>query len=156
MGVQNTELIDRIKIYANHSNFIGLSFKEIIFDRFCRKKSSRVKLMDKAETYIKEKISIEHILKKLIEIDKLKFSIFDNEQLKVFHCIPNPNFNEIFNENKDEGLNSLDYLWRKYEFYKRDIEEEKKSIMGIKNSFNPQITINDRLFDFTIGELMNL
>lgn len=92
--------------------------------------------VQKAEDYIKEKISIENILKKLNEVDKIKFSLFNKEQLNLFNTIPNPNFNEIFsqNQNQNEEYNSMsqiDQLWRKYEFYIPNGNEENDSFKKI-------------------------
>ena len=106
---------------------ITLTIKEFLCDRFCFKKSHSIKLISKAAKYIDEKISIEFILKKLNEIDKIKFVIFDKDQLNLFHILPNPNFNEIFGEHKHGNLRELDNLWRVFEFYQPNEEAENKS-----------------------------
>lgn len=95
-------------------------------------------LIKKAEDYIKEKISIENILKKLNEVDKIKFSIFNTDQLNIFNSINNPNFNEIFSPDKENScdMNLLDQLWRKYEFYQMNEKEEIESYKKINENLN--------------------
>lgn len=105
---------------------ISLTVKDFLCDRFCFRKSHSVKLISKAAKYIDEKISIEFILKKLNEIDKIKFVIFDKDQLNLFHILPNPNFNEIFGDHK-KSLKEIDNLWRVYEFYQPNEAAENKS-----------------------------
>lgn len=102
-------------------------------------------LLQKAEEYIKEKISIENILKKLNEVDKIKFSIFNKDQLNIFNTIPNPNFNEIFSQNKIDPnyMNEIDHLWRKYEFYQSNEKEESESFNKIcENYIKTNIDVN--------------
>lgn len=105
---------------------ISLTVKDFLCDRFCFRKSHSIKLISKAAKYIDEKISIEFILKKLNEIDKIKFVIFDKDQLNLFHILPNPNFNEIFGDHK-KSLKEIDNLWRVYEFYQPNEAAENKS-----------------------------
>jgi hypothetical protein len=75
------------------------------------------------------------MLKKLNEIDKMKFLLFDKDQLTIFHSIANPNFNEIFCEKAlKQQLTEIDKLWRKYEFYQPNPFEEAQCYRHLRNS----------------------
>lgn len=133
----------RFKIESTEGQ-ISLTIKEFLCDRFCFRKSRNINLLSKAAKYIDEKISIEFILKKLNEIDKMKFVLFDRDELNLFNILPNPNFEEIFNydhnnSNQTENLREIDNLWRLYEFYQpNEIEENEsynKIIMKSKQKF---------------------
>ena len=52
-----------------------------------------------ATDYIKKKISIEEIIRKLMEIDKIKYIIFENDQLDYFNKMHGPNI--FFDLNKN-------------------------------------------------------
>lgn len=116
-------------------DILKLNFKDIVCDRLCRKKSKRILLLSKSKNYINEKISIEYILKKLNELDKIKFIIFNEDQLNLLNVVPNPNFNDIFDKIKDENsesLSKIDRLWRKYDFYLYNFKEERESYEKLK------------------------
>lgn len=117
--------------------------------RFCRKKSYTILLLDKAEKYVKEKISIEFILKKLNEIDKLKFCLLNKEELYCFQAIPSPNFNEIFSENNTStNLSYIDELYRKFEFYIPNKIREKECYTALERKQNKTDT-HERLVIMT-------
>ena len=145
----NIETNTRFKISNNTDNYLSISFVELLCDRICQRKSRRIELLDKAESYINEKISIEFLLKKLNEIDKLKFSLLDSTQLQVFHIIPNPNFNEIFSLNNSKIISLIDNLWSKYEFYQRNDKEEVFALLQIKDPSREKDKISERLINLT-------
>lgn len=127
----------RFKLLSGGDHIV-LNFKELICGILCRKKSKNIILLEKVEEYLKEKISIEFVLKKLNEVDKIKFSIFNNEQLYLFNTIPNPNFNEIFSESENSNsINNVDKLWRIFEFYQPNVNEEYNSYKKIKEKDEP-------------------
>lgn len=109
--------------------------------KLCGKMSKNMLLLEKTEKYIKEKISIEYIIKKLNEVDKLKFSVFNKDQLVLFNTIPNPNFNEIFSEYDDSTnkMNYIDQLWRKFEFYQPNVNEEASSYKNISSQMEQNV-----------------
>jgi hypothetical protein len=121
---------------------LKLTPSEILCDRFLFKKSKNVKLLKKAEFYVDMKLSIEFILKKLIEIDKLKFVLFDTNQLNLVDSIKNPNFHQIFYGPKilDDSYTLTDKLWKTYDFYVPDYSKEKESYNVLKHSFKTDIT----------------
>lgn len=88
------------------------------------------------DNYIRKKISIEEIVKKLYDVDKLKFVLLDEHFYYIYNRIPNRNYFKIFNEeDKNSNENSdqnkeikiLD-LWKNYEFFNPQIEETKKGL----------------------------
>jgi hypothetical protein len=108
------------------------------------KTSKNVKLLKKAEKYVNMKLSIEFILKKMIEVEKLKFVIFDTDQLNLMDAIKNPNFYQIFLGKVDEDcLSFSNMLWKTYDFYIPDYEKEKISFDILKKS--QKTDINERL-----------
>jgi hypothetical protein len=61
-----------------------------------------------ARRYLAKKLSIDHIIKKLHEVDLLQFILFKNEELSLFKQLPNP----ISKDPKQEICG----LWEQFEF----------------------------------------
>lgn len=75
--------------------------------KFFKRNSAESNLYSKVENYLKKKISLEEIIKKIYEVDKLKFTLFNEDLLNMFSCIPNPSF--ISNDKFAEALNDNFY-----------------------------------------------
>lgn len=89
-------------------------------------KNKKLKIAEISKNYIQKKLSVEEIIKKMIEIDKMKFILMKKEGLKVLFNLDGPNiFNNDnrFNKNnlnkiKDTYLLSLATFWKDFEFEK--------------------------------------
>jgi hypothetical protein len=105
------------------------------------KKTGKLKVFYLAKKYYKRKMSIEEILKKIIEIDIIKFLTIDSKILNDFNHISKPDiFFKINNKNTKYELDALilnkelifdeafmDRFWLKYEFndsFKKEIERK--------------------------------
>jgi hypothetical protein len=77
---------------------IEISLRDMIFDfgGLCCKQNLTSKILTKTSKLVNEKISINHIIAKLIDYEKLKFVLFSEEELKMFNNVPNL---EIFYNN---------------------------------------------------------
>lgn len=109
-------------------NKLHLSCLDIVKKNLLFTKTRKIKALELAINYVKKKLSVEEILRKMLEIDKLKFLTLDIEMLDEFYKISGPN---IFSENnlKITNVNDcnfdrnlffeskyLDNLWSLYEF----------------------------------------
>ena len=98
----------------------------------CRKKTKKDKLMRKAEKLMIKELDVVSILRKLHEIEKMKLTIFNTDQLMVFNSITKP---IVFtDEEKITFLNSDEY----------ENSAVRMSKM-IRNYKSRKITINDGL-----------
>ena len=104
-------------------------FQILIRNLFC-KSTHKTNILDIAINYVKRKISIEEIIRKMLEIDKIKFILFDSNQLNHIKKLQGPNiFSPFMKINLDsEGKiknskidnndnNKINDLWLKYEFH---------------------------------------
>jgi len=96
---KSSTIKDKEKDYFN--------LKKILCKKVFQKNSFESNIYLKTEDYLKQKTSLEEILRKNYEVDKLKFILFDEEMLNLFSCIPNPNFVKIITEENKNGLNNL-------------------------------------------------
>jgi len=108
-------------------------------------KSQKTRSLDIGIKYVQKKISTEEIIRKLLEIDKMKFLIFDENTLNDLNLLSGPNlfydeeknFTKKFrNKNNNKILNNksidrdsqkLNNFWNKFEF-ENDIEEKPLNI----------------------------
>jgi hypothetical protein len=87
--------------------------------------------------YLHKKLSIEYVLEKLLEIDKIQYLCFSENELNYFKLIPN---SQIFS-NSDSYLQRL---YNKFEFFNKrnrdiDINDQNKSSLisdNIKRIFS--------------------
>lgn len=84
-----------------------------LFNCKCKGKRVNKSLKRMLMSYIKKKLSIEELLRKIIEIDKIKFLIFDKNNLRYFNCLPTrfyfENLNPIdFSNGKTGFANQLE------------------------------------------------
>jgi hypothetical protein len=76
-----------------------------------------IQILYKMENYLFKKISVEHMIRKMNDIDKLKFVFFKEEEIVLFDLLDNY---------KVQNTNTyIQNLWIKYEFekYSRHIEK---------------------------------
>jgi hypothetical protein len=80
------------------------------------KRSKEIELLENMEIYLHKKISIEHLIRKMSEIDKLKFLLLKEDEITLFHVLDSF---KIYPNN-----NYIQKLWMKYEFdfYKTEID----------------------------------
>lgn len=111
-------------------------------------KNVKTKTLDLGISYIKRKISVEEIIRKMLEIDKLKFSLMTKEQINNLNGLTGPNlFSDFIDNNNISSINkntkrkinkkntdifkiNIDELWSNYEFERKiyDIEKTVKTI----------------------------
>ncbi|EWS72255.1 transmembrane protein, putative (macronuclear) [Tetrahymena thermophila SB210] len=107
--------------------FYMLSFITTIFKRFRNKKQ----VIDYGFKEISNNLDIEYIVKKFIEVDKLKRIILSNDQLTLFNYIPRPQI--LYKEDKTQGV-----IIEKNSFFNNDdnlsdIDKFKKAKQCFKN-----------------------
>jgi hypothetical protein len=74
------------------------------------------KILYTVEKYLKKKSSIEYIIRKMNEIDKMKFILFTEEEMLLFKMIQDPVLNSqneqihnLWKTTEDEKFNKRDY-----------------------------------------------
>lgn len=101
----------------------------IIFRRILCRKSSKIEALEKGINYVRKKISIEEVIRKMLDIDKLKFMLLNPEKLHHLFVSKGPDIFTNFSKGSSELVrqsnskydsnsykNSRDYLWKFYEF----------------------------------------
>ena len=105
------------------------SLKFNLSDKFysifsCISKTKNFDIIDLTIKYIKKKMSIDEIIKKLIEVDKIKFLLMKKDSLKNLYTLDGPNIffqqNQLNNKSKisDLYLLKLSNFWKECEFEK--------------------------------------
>jgi len=98
-GEQNAK-IERLRtLCLEHSDKINLSFCEYLRSFLPGNKGvkQKIKILQDGIKRIDERLDIFNVLKKLRELDKLKFLLIENEQLILFEGLPKP---ELSTENQ--------------------------------------------------------
>ncbi len=90
------------------------------------RKNKKIDDFKMLEKYMNRKISIDHILKKLLDIDKLKFLLLKDVECHAFKLISSPNIETIRGYDYDilMGKDDVQSLWRVNEF-ERDLTKEE-------------------------------
>jgi hypothetical protein len=57
---------------------------------FCKKKTGKESQLQYTIQKLKYHLEVTNIIKKLIEVDKLKLLLFDKEQMELFEYLPKP------------------------------------------------------------------
>jgi hypothetical protein len=106
-----------------------INFSDLLHNKYW--KSKKLKILILFQKYIYKKLSVENIIKKINEIDKLQFVLFNHEELQAFKIIPEPSLNH-------KGLKQPVYkYYQDYEFY-RDITYVKyRKILESMSRENP-------------------
>jgi hypothetical protein len=111
---------------------------------FCRNTKER-KYLKWAEKYINAKISVESIILKMQEIDKIKFLLLDEDQFNLFNVIENQlcSYDSTINSN-------IHKCWKRQEESEKD--KFTKAVLSFKilNQRNFQ-----NLLDVNIKNLLN-
>lgn len=107
--------------------------KKIFCNKIFNKNYSESNFYVKVESYLKKKTSIEEIIKKIYEVDKLKFVLFSEEILNIFSCIPNPNF---VNVNTKSSVNNDD---DNNNFNDNNVNNKYNMLLGASDLNNKQI-----------------
>ena len=93
-----------------------------------RKKNRRQVLVETAYEKIVSKLDIFFIINKLIEFDKLKLLLLEENQLKLLDFIPKPIINEMKGSN--EPNDTFQNLWS--QFFERDLSRAEKAKLAKK------------------------
>lgn len=110
--------------------------KDILCPKFLKKSK---KFYSKVEDYLNKKSSIEYIIKKLNEVDKLKFVLFSKEELGFFNLLKNPS---LFPENSNDK--NVELYWKKH----TDLEETtnyEEELQQLRNFINNKVTYSKKL-----------
>jgi hypothetical protein len=103
--------------------------------------SDQMKMMGKFEKYMFKKMSVEHFLQKILEIDKILYVLFSVGEISIFKLLRNPNYLE---ENDDMAIQNY---FKKFEFFSSDFfEQNKDKISETAIDPNPTQYINKMLF----------
>lgn len=94
LKLKNVDIIKKDNDMNKNEKLMIFNIHKILCKKLFNKNSIESRGYLKIENYLKKKISLEEIIKKLFEVDKLKFTLFDEDLLNMFSCIPNPNFNK--------------------------------------------------------------
>jgi hypothetical protein len=100
---------------------------------FLFKETKNIKNVNLFENYLTKKLSVENLVSKLLEIDKLQFSLLNKEELHIFKMINNPHILERHHENE-----SLKHLFKQFEFY----EEKDRPLSAIDDLDNTEKATN--------------
>ncbi|KAL4473117.1 hypothetical protein ABPG72_007347 [Tetrahymena utriculariae] len=90
---KKSKIKNAIKIFDAFQQTIEFKFFDYFKYFFCSKRRSqkcKKILLDFSIKKLNQNLDILHILNKMIEIDKLKYLIFDEDQMKLFEFIPKP------------------------------------------------------------------
>jgi hypothetical protein len=79
---------------------------------FLFKETKNIKNVNLFENYLTKKLSVENLVSKLLEIDKLQFSLLNEEGLHNFKMINNPHILD-----RHCGNSRLKNLFKQFEFY---------------------------------------
>ncbi|KAL4429641.1 hypothetical protein ABPG74_017050 [Tetrahymena malaccensis] len=104
---KKSNMKNAMKIFDTSQQTIEFKFFDYFRYFFCSKRKSlksKKILLDYSIKKLNQNLDILHILNKMIEIDKLKYLIFDDDQMKLFEFIPKPTigFNDIEVDTKVE------------------------------------------------------
>lgn len=120
-----------LKKINKKKQMMKIGFKEIICPKFLNKSES-AKVLTRIEKYVNKNISIENIINKLHEIEKIKFLLMDDHALLLFKYVPNPNL--ITEEEVTD--NKIQDLWNKNWIETNNDWDKEKEIMTIKNQIS--------------------
>jgi hypothetical protein len=117
------------KKFNKQKQMIKPNFKDMICPRILNK-SKIANAVNRIETYVANQISVENLINKVHEIEKIKFLLMDDNELLAFKYLSNPNLIvEIVPNEKDR----IQELWNKTRIINTN---QKNEIEAIKNSFN--------------------
>ncbi|CAD8075818.1 unnamed protein product [Paramecium sonneborni] len=87
------------------------------------------------------KLDIVNILTKIQEIDKLKYVIFNKEQLELFNYIPKPLIPiDMFSQDFEKKLNVLEGK-AEFQFI---LQEEKSDLIKVESAFNAYMKLSEK------------
>ena len=140
---------------ATFTKFQKIRFKfiDLLKNKIFCKHSNNSFYYFKAVNYLKKKLSIEELIKKIYDIDKLKFMLLDYDTLNIFELIQTPNLLFVENaKNKEKNYsksqsedislkfngktNKIFHLWNKFEFYTQFEKEQKESYLKLFENEN--------------------
>ncbi len=109
-----------------------------ISDYLCKqcRSNSRISMILKAEGYVKKKTSIDFIVKKLLEFDKMKFVMLEDYQIKAMNLIKSPNLNLVIDAKKGDNLQSM---WWENEFGDTKNYDLKDIEGSLQMNRNPEV-----------------
>jgi len=125
------------RIFKKPSTKLNVFYLDLFKKYFCNWKTNRLKALNLGIDYIKKKLSIEELLRKILEIDKIKFLNIDKDYLESFSNIAGPNVffdsegkvfnldNYIYNRNMIFDNDYIDEMWNRFEFKENFITLKK-------------------------------
>ncbi|KAL4478686.1 hypothetical protein ABPG74_006921 [Tetrahymena malaccensis] len=121
-------LLNPIKKFIKLSPFQYISY---FFFSFSNKSQEDKTLIKKGIKKVQSRLDIQHILRKLQEIEKLKQIMLDQDQIKLFEILPRP----VLNNNQDltEKKQQNQFYEIKKKSYEEKVEEACSSLINILN-----------------------
>lgn len=102
--IQDHQLKSSKKIEIIKHKVAKIELKDFLCNKYTNPRSKTFKIIDLVEKYVSRKNSIEYIINKLNEIDKLKVILFDEVELSAFKFIKN----SYISEDKSKKINIVD------------------------------------------------
>jgi hypothetical protein len=133
-----------LKTLTSFKYALGHKFKLKFLDLICLtdfRNSKHLKILKKVELYLKKKFSVEFIVQKLNEIDKIKFVCFTPFEMNLMRMIQNP----AIEHNEEVDMNLIQNLWKKYEFEAEIIKEDYDELKNYSKEEKELSPIVDRI-----------
>jgi hypothetical protein len=102
------------------------------------KKDKRMQMIKKFQVYLYKKLSVEYILEKLLEIEKMQYLTLNEDELKYFKLLKNP---QIFSEQET----ALENLYKRFEFYNK---KDQELSLGKLDASSPNFRILQQLLEY--------
>jgi hypothetical protein len=123
----NLHLYDSIKmIKGRNKNRIKMNSGQILVSTFCCKKRFRIKteIIERGEKKINHYLDVFTYLKKMQELDILKYLLLSKDELTVFNFLSKPsiyisNRKSAISIQTEEEITKSNDIWRIYESYKK-------------------------------------
>ncbi len=132
-----------------YPNF-SFTFKEYLGLMF--KRGKRYSVFKVVKKYIDKKTSIDHIIKKLHEVDINRFITLEDDHLKWMKMIPGPDINNLYN---NKMTSNLQVLWSENEFNHQISASEKGKIQKLLREKSEHDDFEMKLLDLTEKYLEN-
>jgi hypothetical protein len=107
---------------------ISLSMSEILCPQILLKSNPKINSLRVANSRINKKLSIDYIINKFHEIDKIKITLFSQEELSLMKIIPNPSLTITKNKKNSKIQKLWSYLENEDEIVDIEINKLSKSL----------------------------
>ncbi len=135
------------------SKGLQLSFRDLIFRYAC--KSEKMKRLDSLEKIIDKILSVDHIVKKNMEVEKMKMCLFEKEEINAMKLISRPNFACVMAllGNEKLGLDTeIQKMWKNNLFENENKKEDLKNLYKFfeKNEDKHYNDVQKRILNYAL------